>query len=67
MDPQLFDRLQLLAPGTEKYRRLLSTFGRYTLSGVMARLLVEDDPQTKAQLEQYVADILNEPDEPRSC
>ena len=62
MDPQLFDRLQLLAPGTEKYRRLLTTFERYTLSGVMARILVEDDPQTKERLERQVADILNEPD-----
>lgn len=62
MDPQLFDRLQLLAPGTEKYRRLLTTFDRYTLSGVMARILVEDDPQAKEQLERQVAEILNEPD-----
>jgi hypothetical protein len=62
MDPQLFDRLQLLAPGTEKYRRLLTTFERYTLSGVMARILIEDDPQRKEQLERQVADILNEPD-----
>ena len=62
MDPQLFDRLQLLAPGTEKYRRLLTTFERYTLSGVMARILVEDDPRTKEQLERRLAEILNEPD-----
>jgi hypothetical protein len=62
MDAQLFDRLQLLAPGTEKYRRLLTTFERYTLSGVMARILVEDDPQRKEQLERQVADILNEPE-----
>jgi hypothetical protein len=62
MDPKLFDRLQLLAPGTEKYRRLLSRFERYTLSGVMARILIEDDPQTKEQLEQCVADILDESD-----
>ena len=62
MDSKLFDRLQLLAPGTEKYRRILTTFERHTLSGVMARILVEDDPDTKQQLERCVADILNEPE-----
>lgn len=62
MDPKLFDRLQLLAPGTEKYRRLLSTFERHTLSGVMARILVEDDPKKKEMLERHVAEILNEPE-----
>ena len=62
MDPNLFDRLQLLAPGTEKYRRLLTTFDRYTLSGVMARILVEDDPDAKRHLEQQVEEILNSPE-----
>jgi hypothetical protein len=62
MAPELFDRLQLLAPGTEKHRRLLSTFQRYTLSGVMARLLIEDDPDTKRQLEAQVEEILNSPE-----
>jgi len=62
MDSKLFDRLQLLAPGTEKYRRLLTMFERHTLSGVMARILVEDDPRTKEMLEKRVAEILNDPD-----
>ncbi|HYC91889.1 MAG TPA: hypothetical protein VEO54_21940 [Thermoanaerobaculia bacterium] len=62
MDPKLFDRLQLLAPGTEKYRRLLMTFERYTLSGVMARILIEDDPDTKRHLEEQVETILNGPE-----
>ena len=62
MDPKLFDRLQLLAPGTEKHRKLLSTFERHTLSGVMARLLIEDDPDTKRHLEEQVEEVLNSPE-----
>ena len=62
MDPKLFDRLQLLSPGTEKYRRLLAAFERHTLSGVMARLLIEDDPDAKRHLEQQVEEILNSPE-----
>lgn len=62
MDSKLFDRLQLLAPGTDKYRRILSLFDRHTLSGVMARILVEDDPEQKRRLEDQVAGILNEPE-----
>ena len=62
MDPKLFDRLQLLAPGTDKYRRILSTFERQTLSGVMARILIEDDPEAKRQLEHQVEEILDSPE-----
>lgn len=62
MDTKLFDRLQLLAPGTEKYRRILSTFERQTLSGVMARILIEDDPEKKRSMEDKVIEILNEPE-----
>ena len=62
MDSKLFDRLQLLAPGTEKYRRILAMFDRQTLSGVMARILVEDDPAEKIRLEQQVEAILSEPE-----
>ena len=62
MDPKLFERLQLLAPGTEKYRRLLTTFERHTLSGVMARILIEDDPDTKRRLEEQVEAILSGPE-----
>lgn len=62
MDPKLFDRLQLLAPGTEKYRRILATFERQTLSGVMARILIEDDPDKKRCMEDRVIEILNEPE-----
>lgn len=62
MDPKLFERLQLLAPGTEKYRRLLTTFERHTLSGVMARILIEDDPDTKRHLEEQVEEILSGPE-----
>jgi hypothetical protein len=62
MDPKLFDRLQLLAPGTEKYRRILTVFERQTLSGVMARILIEDDPDMKRHLEHQVEEILNAPE-----
>jgi hypothetical protein len=62
MDTKLFDRLQLLAPGTDKYRRILSAFERQTLSGVMARILIEDDPDTKRSLEDQVEKILNAPE-----
>ena len=62
MDPKLFDRLQLLSPGTAKYQRLLMTFERHTLSGVMARLLIEDDPDRKRHLEEQVEEILNAPE-----
>lgn len=62
MDPKLFDRLQLLAPGSEKYRRILSAFERQTLSGVMARILIEDDPAAKRDLELQVEEILDAPE-----
>ena len=62
MDPKLFDRLQLLAPGSEKYRRILSAFERQTLSGVMARILIEDDPAAKRDLELQVQEILDAPE-----
>lgn len=58
----MFDRLQMLAPGTEKYRRILSAFERYTLSGVMARILMEEDPRKKRALEAAVEEILSEPE-----
>jgi hypothetical protein len=60
MEPQLFDRLQHLTPGSDKYRRILKTFDRHTLSGVMARLLTEDDPQNRQRLETELREILSE-------
>ncbi|HEY0160020.1 MAG TPA: hypothetical protein VGF28_22225 [Thermoanaerobaculia bacterium] len=62
MEPQLFDRLQLLTPGCEKYRRILTIFERQTLSGVMARLLTEDDPGNRDRLEQDLREVLNGPE-----
>jgi hypothetical protein len=62
MDSKTFDRLQLLAPGTEKYRRILETFERQTLSGVMARILIEDDPEQKRQLETSLLTLLDGPE-----
>ncbi len=62
MEPQLFDRLQLLTPGSEKYRRILTIFERQTLSGVMARLLTEDDPGRRERLEQDLREVLNGPE-----
>lgn len=62
MEPQLFDRLQHLTPGSEKYRRILSLFERHTLSGVMARLLTEDDPTDLERLEQGLREVLSNPD-----
>jgi hypothetical protein len=61
MEPQLFDRLQHLTPGGDKYRRILKLFERHTLSGVMARLLMEDDPANRQQLEQALREVLSEP------
>jgi hypothetical protein len=58
MDYQVFDRLQLLTPGSEKYRRILQMFERHTLSGVMARLLTEEDPVKKESLEAGLREIL---------
>ncbi|HEX2060321.1 MAG TPA: hypothetical protein VHK90_06240 [Thermoanaerobaculia bacterium] len=62
MEPQLFDRLQHLTPGSEKYRRILQLFERHTLSGVMARLLTEDDPNRKQQLEEQLRELLSAPE-----
>ena len=61
MDPQLFDQLQHLTPGSEKYRRILSLFERHTLSGVMARLLTEDDLVTRERLETGLRELLSSP------
>jgi hypothetical protein len=60
MEPQLFDRLQHLTPGSDKYRRILRIFDRHTLSGVMARLLTEDDPTDKRRLEDALRDVLSD-------
>ncbi len=60
MEPQLFDRLQYLTPGSEKYRRILSIFDRHTLSGVMARLLTEDDPAKRQRLEDALREVLGD-------
>lgn len=62
MEPQLFDRLQQLTPGSEKYRRILKIFERHTLSGVMARLLTEEDAATKQRLEQTLREELATPE-----
>jgi len=62
MEPQLFDQLQHLTPGSEKYRRILSLFERHTLSGVMARLLTEDDPAKRERLETELRELLSSPD-----
>lgn len=62
MEPQLFDRLQHLTPGSEKYRKILKLFDRHTLSGVMARLLTEDDPTNRDRLEGLLHEVLNSPD-----
>ena len=62
MGPQLFDRLQHLTPGSEKYRKILKLFDRHTLSGVMARLVTEDDPTNRDRLEELLHEVLNSPD-----
>jgi hypothetical protein len=62
MEPQLFDRLQHLTPGSEKYRKILKMFDRHTLSGVMARLLTEDDPTNRDRLEELLHEVLNSPE-----
>ena len=62
MEPQLFDRLQHLTPGSDKYRRILQLFERHTLSGVMARLLMEDDPDRKAEMEEQLRELLSTPE-----
>ena len=62
METQLFDTLQHLTPGSEKYRRILSLFERHTLSGVMARLLTEDDPASRERLEEGLREVLGSPD-----
>jgi hypothetical protein len=62
MEPQLFDQLQHLTPGSEKYRRILSLFERHTLSGVMARLLTEDDAAKREKLEVELREVLSRPD-----
>jgi hypothetical protein len=63
MEPQLFDQLQYLTPGGDKYRRILKLFDRHTLSGVMARLLMEDDPTNREKLETALREVLSEPGE----
>ena len=60
MEPHLFDRLQRLTPGSEKYRRILSFFERHTLSGVMARLMMEDDPREREHLERMLLEMLDD-------
>ncbi len=62
MAAQLFDRLQLLTPGSEKYRRILRLFERHTLSGVMARLVTESDPEARQRLEDMLRRLLDEPE-----
>ena len=62
MEPQLFDRLQHLTPGSEKYRRILALFERHTLSGVMARLLTESDDEMRQRLEETLRRLLDEPE-----
>lgn len=62
METQLFDRLQRLTPGSDKYRRILAHFERHTLSGVMARLLTENDPELRRHLEQWLRDLLQDAD-----
>lgn len=62
MEPQLFDRLQHLTPGSDKYRRILQLFERHTLSGVMARLLTEGDPDRKQHLEEQLRELLSAPE-----
>jgi hypothetical protein len=59
MGAHIFERLQQLTPGSEPYRRILETFERHTLSGVMARLVTEDDPQRKSELEEKLREILD--------
>ena len=62
MEPQIFDRLQHLTPGSEKYQKILKAFDRYTLSGVMARLLTEDDPTNRDRLEGLLREVLSSPE-----
>ncbi|MFP5247978.1 MAG: hypothetical protein ACLGH0_14890 [Thermoanaerobaculia bacterium] len=58
MEPRIFDRLQQLTPGSDIYRKILSLFERHTLSGVMARLLTEEDPVKKEELERSLRELL---------
>lgn len=60
MGTQLFDRLQQLTPGSEVYRRILEVFERHTLSGVMARLVTEEDPGKRQELEERLREMLEE-------
>lgn len=62
MESKLFDELQHLTPGSEKYRSILRLFERHTLSGVMARLLTEEDPETRQRLQAALEEILASPD-----
>jgi hypothetical protein len=62
MEPQLFDRLQRLTPGSDKYRQILALFERHTLSGVMARMLTEDDEEKRTRLEQALRELLSQPE-----
>jgi len=62
MESHLFDKLQQLTPGSAKYRTILSLFERHTLSGVMARLLMEDDPAVRESLESQLRELLAQPD-----
>lgn len=62
METKLFDRLQHLTPGSEKYRRILRIFERHTLSGVMARLVTEHDLDTRRRLEDMLRRLLDEPE-----
>ena len=62
METHLFDRLQHLTPGSEKYRRILQLFERHTLSGVMARLVTENDTEMRRRLEETLRRLLDEPE-----
>lgn len=62
MESRLFERLQELTPGSEKYRRILSLVERRTLSGVIARLVNEEDQERRRALRESVEEILAVPE-----
>ena len=62
MESRLFERLQQLTPGCEKYRRILSLVERHTLSGVIARLVSEQDEDRRRSLRESVEEILAVPE-----
>lgn len=62
MESKLFDRLQQLTPGSPTYRTILKLFERHTLSGVMARLLMEEDPAVRERLESKLRELLSQPE-----